>query len=97
MTYRQLTIPSSIDDEKNLRALMLMDRRVLRRRQRANVRGFSPDTCESDPSPRVARKRRALPRVRMGHSPETKAKIAAGAKAVWQSRQSHQSGEAVSP
>jgi hypothetical protein len=90
MTYRQLTIPS----EKNLRVLMLADRRILRRRQRANARGISPDTCESDPTPRVARKRRALPRV--GHTAETKAKIAAGAKAVWQSRQSHQPGEAVS-
>ena|ERR1700691_1717051 len=97
MTYRQLTIPSSIDDEKNLRALMLADRRILRRRERANVCGFSPDTRESEPTPRVARQRRTLPRVRIGHSPETKAKIAAGAKAVWQLRQSHQPDEAVSP
>jgi hypothetical protein len=94
MTYRQLTIPSSIDDEKNLRALMLMDRRVLRRRERSLWRGILPHLSDPEPTPR---KRRALPPVRIGHSPETKAKIAAGAKAVWQLRQSHQPDEAVSP
>jgi hypothetical protein len=82
MTYRQLTIPSSIDDEKNLRALMLLDRRVLRRHQRSLERGSVPDQSELE-SRRIVQKRRMLPRVRVGHSPETKAKIAAGAKAVW--------------
>jgi hypothetical protein len=96
MTYRQLTIPSSIDDEKNLRALMLADRRVLRRHQRSLERGSFPDQSELE-SRRLVQKRRMLPRVRIGHSPETKAKIAAGAKAVWQIRQSHQPDEAVSP
>jgi hypothetical protein len=93
MTYRQLTIPSSIDDEKNLRALMLVDRRVLSRHQRSLERGSLPDQSEPEPR-RIVQK---LPRERVGHTPKTKAKIAAGATAVWQQRRSHQPDEAVSP
>jgi hypothetical protein len=96
MTYRQLTIPSSIDDEKNLRALMLVDRRVLSRHERSLERGSVPDQSELE-SRRIVQKRRMLPRERVGHTPETKAKIAAAAKAIWQQRLSHQPDEAVSP
>jgi len=94
--YRQLTIPSSIDDEKNLRALMLVDRRVLRRHQRSIERGSLTDQSEPEPR-RIVQKRRTLPSERVGHTPESKAKIAAAAKVVWQQRRSHQPDEAVSP